>query len=227
MADSYNLYLIEDCAQSHGASIDGKKTGTWSDIAAFSFYPTKNLAAIGDGGAIVTSNAEFAKRAKILREYGWKERYISSEYGMNTRLDELQAAILNVKLKYLDEENKRRQEIAALYDSVLSGLPLTLPSKCSVYHQYVIRMNDRDSLKRYLQENSIGTAIHYPLPIHLQPAYCDSAIVNREKLVETETAYGQILSLPIYPQLQNDDVIRIADEIRNWFKQNPPRSSAG
>jgi dTDP-4-amino-4,6-dideoxygalactose transaminase len=217
IANAHDLLVIEDCAQSHGAEIEGKKTGTWSDLSAFSFYPTKILAAIGDGGAVITSNPQIAERANVLREYGWKERYISSEYGMNTRLDEIQAAILNVKLKYVEEENVRRKQIASLYDSLLTGLPVQLPSNHSVYHQYVIRTIQRDALKSFLQEKSIGTAIHYPVPVHLQPAYREQAEVYRKDLVETERACEQILSLPIYPQLQNDQVIRVGEEIRSWF----------
>jgi Predicted pyridoxal phosphate-dependent enzyme apparently involved in regulation of cell wall biogenesis len=220
IADSHELIVIEDCAQSHGAEIDSKKTGTWGIIGAFSFYPTKNLAAIGDGGAIVTSNAELSEKAKFLREYGWKERYISSEYGMNTRLDELQAAILNVKLKYLDQEIKRRREIADLYDSLLTEFPITIPSKSSVYHQYVICVENRDSLRQHLQKDFIGTAIHYPLPVHLQPAYLEESIPYRKNLMETEKVCRQILSLPLYPELENSKVIRVGEQIRKWFNQH-------
>src|SRR5262249_15287448 len=155
------------------------------DLAAFSFYPTKNLGALGDGGAVVTSNAEFAEKARSLREYGWKERYISESVGINSRLDPIQAAILSVKLRYLDQENARRREIAALYSNALKTLPLKLPVQAAeaehVYHQYVIRVADRDLLRRHLSENGIQTAIHYPVPVHLQPAYRGRLLVYMER----------------------------------------------
>jgi dTDP-4-amino-4,6-dideoxygalactose transaminase len=220
IAKRYNLYVIEDCAQSTGASIEGRKTGTWGHIAAFSFYPTKNLAALGDGGALATHDAALAAKARELREYGWRERYISESPGMNTRLDELQAAILRVKLKYLDEENVRRQQIAQIYDSELSATGLILPRLIGpvshAYHQYVVRSQRRDHLSSYLRARSIGTLIHYPLPVHLQPAYQKAFITRPNDLPNTEQIFRQVLSLPMYPQLSDEQVRFITQAISEW-----------
>ncbi len=194
------ILVIEDCAQSHGASIHGHKTGTWGDAAAFSFYPTKNLGAIGDGGAVVTSSPEIAARARSLREYGWKDRYISEVPGMNSRLDELQAAVLRVKLRYLDQSNARRREIAAIY----SQEP---PAPGHVYHQFVIRSAERDRLRACLAHHSIGSAIHYPAPVHLQPAY--SGRIEHGPLPHSESAAREVLSLPMYPELSDEAVRRV------------------
>ncbi len=219
IAKRYNLRVIEDCAQCHGAIYKDRKTGSWGDIAAFSFYPTKNIGAIGDGGIIVTNDPELAERGKLLREYGWRQRYVSDFAGLNSRLDELQAAILRVKLRYLDEENRKRQSLAAIYDQMLSSTSLTLPTCPSnathVYHQYVVRLDRRNSLREFLQEKGIGTLIHYPVPIHQQPAYqgrlrCIGSIANTEGIVK------EILSLPMYPELALDEVQRVAAAIVLW-----------
>lgn len=199
------IKVIEDCAQSHGASIDGRRTGAWGDAASFSFYPTKNLSAIGDGGAVVTGDSEIAARVRSLREYGWQDRYVSEVAGVNSRLDELQAAILRVKLRYLDAENARRREIAARY----SGLD---PHPGHVYHQYVIRSADRDKLRARLQEHGIGTLIHYPVPVHLQPAY--RSRIKHGPLPESEKAAREVLSLPIYPELGGDAVEAVIRAVR-------------
>ena len=166
MAHRYGLYVIEDCAQSHGAILSGHMTGTWGDIAAFSFYPTKNLGALGDGGMVVTDNSELAQRTSALRQYGWKKRYISEIPGFNSRLDELQAAILRVKLKYLHAENTRRIVLAPRYTAALTDSGLILPicrkDARHVYHQYVVRSPQRDAVQDYLLAHGIGTLIHYP-----------------------------------------------------------------
>jgi dTDP-4-amino-4,6-dideoxygalactose transaminase len=223
LARIHNLYVIEDCAQAHGATTHGRKTGTWGDLGAFSFYPTKNLAAFGDGGAVVTSDAELASRARRVREYGWQDRYVSESAGMNSRLDEIQAAVLRVKLNYLDEENARRRRIAAIYDARLTDASLILPRSIHdgehVYHQYVVRSRQRDDLKEYLNENSIGTLIHYPLPVHLQPAYRDRVMIGPAGLRNTEEACSQILSLPMHPQMSDDDAIQVCDRILSWQKR--------
>lgn len=219
IAHRYELRVVEDCAQSHGAVYKDRKMGAWGDIAAFSFYPTKNLGAIGDGGMVVTNDPELAERVRLLREYGWRQRYISDLPGLNSRLDELQAAILRVKLRYLDEENRRRQALAKIYDQVLSATSLTLP-KCipgasHVYHQYVVRSEHRDSLREFLREKGIGTLIHYPVPIHRQPAYqgrlrCASSMVNTEKVAR------EVLSLPMYPELTCEQIRQVAEAIVSW-----------
>ena len=218
IASAHGLVLIEDCAQSHGAKVNGKTTGTWGDFGAFSFYPTKNLGAIGDGGALVTNNATLADHARALREYGWRERYVSETAGMNTRLDEMQAAILRAKLPALDLENARRGELASHYDRALSGTTLSLPQRPSggnhVFHQYVVRTGYRDGLRGYLKENGVNTLIHYPVPIHLQPAY--RGRIGTGDLSVTESAAREVLSLPIFPELSQAQAERVAEVILRW-----------
>jgi dTDP-4-amino-4,6-dideoxygalactose transaminase len=216
IANAHELFVIEDCAQSHGATIGNKKTGTFGDISAFSFYPTKNLGAIGDGGMVVTDHEELAENARLLRQYGWKERYVSDRAGMNSRLDEIQAAILRVKLKYLDKDNEQRRKVAKAYTKYLTApfvLPIEPPRNTHVYHQYVIRAENRDNLKVYLSTSGIETAIHYPVPVHLQPAYQN---VNHGILETTEAICKEILSLPMHPSMQEDDA-RIISSVVNEF----------
>jgi dTDP-4-amino-4,6-dideoxygalactose transaminase len=223
IAKRFELHVIEDCAQSHGAAILGRKTGTWGHLATFSFYPTKNLGALGDGGIVVTDHAVFAERVRLLREYGWRERYISDLPGLNTRLDELQAAILRVKLPHLDAENARRRELASIYDALLSSTSLVLPRPHEgvnhVYHQYVVISKDRDDLRLFLKNNSVGTLIHYPVPIHLQPAYVGRLITSTNELQNTEQICGQILSLPMHPQMTNEQAQRVCELITQWHHQ--------
>src|SRR5262249_45631615 len=168
IARRYDLIVVEDCAQAHGATIGDLKAGGFGDAAAFSFYPTKNLGALGDGGAVVTNDDAVADRVRLLREYGWRGRYVSDVAGFNSRLDELQAAILRVKLKYLDGENARRKEIARIYDERLASTSLRLPARLGgvghVYHQYVVRSDKRDSLRAHLSNQGVGTLVHYPVP---------------------------------------------------------------
>ena len=175
LAGRHGLRLIEDCAQSHGAAYRGRPTGSFGDIACFSFYPTKNLGALGDAGITATDDPELAVALRELREYGWRERYVSARTGINTRLDPLQAAILAARLPRLADDNARRQALADRYDKSLQGLPLALPrrrAECShVFHQYVVRTSGRDRLREHLRAAQIGTGIHYPVPVHLQPAY--------------------------------------------------------
>jgi dTDP-4-amino-4,6-dideoxygalactose transaminase len=225
IARRYELRVIEDCAQAHGAALDGRKAGSWGDVAAFSFYPTKNLGALGDGGAVVTNSPELAERARLLREYGWRERYISACPGLNSRLDEVQAAILRVKLRYLEEENARRRALARLYAGVLSATSLRLPQALSqaehVYHLYVVRTPHREHLRRFLHEKGIGTAIHYPAPVHWQPAYRSRLILGAGGLAETEQLCGEILSLPLYPQMSEEAVRSVGEQIRQWAETSP------
>ena len=221
LAHRHGLRLIEDCAQSHGATYRGQPTGSIGDIGCFSFYPTKNLGALGDAGMTVTDNPAFAGALRELREYGWRERYVSARTGINTRLDPLQAAILGVGLPHLDADNARRQQIAARYDDGLAALPLALPPRraaCAhVFHQYVIRTSERDRLREHLRITQIGTGIHYPAPVHLQPAYLGRLGEFPAGLPETTRAAREILSLPIYPQLAPDAVERTIAEIRRFF----------
>ena len=221
IANRYSLFVIEDCAQSHGATIQGKKTGTWGHLAAFSFYPTKNLGGLGDGGMIIARDEELAGQARLLREYGWKQRYISTIPGFNSRLDEIQAAVLRVKLRYLDQENDKRIRLAGVYSRFLeqSGiiLPQSRPGVIHVYHQYVIRTERRNALKEYLFGKGINTLIHYPVPVHQQPAYADYP--DDFVLSLTEKLSLQILSLPLFPELDEKKVETVSRHILGWSKQ--------
>lgn len=218
-AKAHQLYTIEDCAQAHGAMIDGKKVGSFGDVACFSFYPTKNLGAIGDGGAVVCNDAGLYDKLRWLREYGWKNRYISDIAGMNTRLDEIQAAILNVKLKYLEEENEKRIALAGLYADTLAGTALSLPRQFGgqrhVFHLYVIETEARDALQVHLLQSGIGSGIHYPQAVHQQPAY-RGRIRTSGKLEVTEKLVKRILSLPMYPQLEEEAILRVCQVLHGW-----------
>jgi dTDP-4-amino-4,6-dideoxygalactose transaminase len=208
LCDERGLVLIEDCAQAHGAEYGGEKVGSFGHAAAFSFYPTKNLGAIGDGGFIATRDAALAERCKLLREYGWAERYISAIPGGNSRLDELQAAILRVKLPHLERDTEARRTLAARYREALAGLPLGLPEERAgarhVYHLFVVRSAARDALLERLKANDVQPAVHYPAPVHLQPAY-RGRIRTVGELTATEAAAREILSLPMYPELGSED----------------------
>jgi dTDP-4-amino-4,6-dideoxygalactose transaminase len=225
VARRHDLTVIEDCAQAHGAALAGRKVGTWGHLAAFSFYPTKNLGALGDGGAVVTNDPRTAERARLLREYGWRERYRSEVAGMNTRLDELQAAVLRVKLRHLDRENARRRELARLYDAALSATPLLLPQVRGdaehVYHLYVVRGRRRDDLRAFLKARAVGTAVHYPEPVHLQPAYRGRVALGGGRLPETERACREILSLPMYPQMTDAQAEYVGEQVVLWHRRQP------
>jgi dTDP-4-amino-4,6-dideoxygalactose transaminase len=205
--------LIEDAAQSHGALDGARVTGSVGRIGCFSFYPTKNLAALGDGGLVVTNDDALADHMRALRQYGWRDRYVSEFPGFNSRLDELQAAILRVRLTRLEAENQHRREIAIAYDSRLQGLPLALPIRQAntspVFHQYVVRSAKRDHLQRALRIRGIGTNIHYPVPVHLQPAYRGRIALGPGGLPESERAAQEVLSLPMFPQLTDEQIGRV------------------
>jgi len=222
LAKRHGLYVIEDCAQSHGATMDGRMTGAWGDIAAFSFYPTKNLGAFGDGGMVVTENSSLAERVRLSQQYGWRERYISEISGGNSRLDEIQAAVLRGKLKYLNEDNKKRVKQANLYSESLSKVGLDLPLARldveHVYHQYVVRTKKRDELAQFLKNSGVATNIHYPVPVHQQPGY-KSIVKVPQKLSVTECIVTQILSLPMYPQLSSQDCQFVSEEIIDFLTQ--------
>ena len=213
--------LVEDAAQCHGALSGTRTVGSIGRLAAFSFYPTKNLGAIGDGGMVVTSDDALAERLRALRQYGWRDRYVSDITGVNSRLDEIQAAVLRVRLTMLEAENQRRREIAAAYDSGLAGLPLALPGRRAdathVFHQYVVRTPQRDALQRALRERRIGTNIHYPVPVHLQPAYRGRVAIGPSGLPETERAAREVLSLPMFPQLTEEQVGRVIAGVHGAF----------
>jgi dTDP-4-amino-4,6-dideoxygalactose transaminase len=206
----HGALLIEDCAQAHGAKRNGRNAGTFGDAATFSFYPTKNLGALGDGGAVVARDAAVAARIAALRQYGWTRHYISDEIGMNSRLDELQAAILRVKLTHLDAGNARRREIAKAYDAVLGSLaPRRRRGSEHVYHLYVVRVAERERVQSRLRERGIGSGVHYPVPVHLQPAYAGRVALGPSLCAATEQAAAEILSLPMYPELTDAQVAAV------------------
>lgn len=215
----HNLFLVEDCAQCHGARWKGKRVGSYGDVSTFSFYPTKNLGALGDGGFVATKSPEVFDRLKILRQYGWRERYISEVPGMNSRLDELQAGILSVKLKYLDSDNTKRRVIAERYNESFKDLPMVLPKVIEgsehVFHLYAIKVDRRDELISYLKDNEIYALIHYPLPIHLQPAYLGSN--PGLSLPVTEAMSKSALSLPMYPELTLDQQDKVISTVLKFF----------
>ena len=205
IAAKHGLLVIEDCAQAAGASYKGRRVGSIGEAGCFSFYPTKNLGAIGDGGAVVTNNRKLADRIRRLRQYGWDESRSTEEPGINSRLDELQAAILKVKLSYLDADNEKRTELARQYDEGLSALPLKIPKvrleSTHVFHLYVIECQSRDQLKVILAENKVHAGIHYLVPGHLHPGYDRLCILPPAGLPVTEGLQAGILSLPMYPEM--------------------------
>jgi dTDP-4-amino-4,6-dideoxygalactose transaminase len=222
VAAKYKLFVIEDNAQSQGATFNGKKTGSFGHINATSFYPGKNLGALGDGGAITTNDETLDRLVRKLRNYGSEKKYIHDEIGFNMRLDELQAALLSVKLQYLDKWTKERQQIAAWYDELLKGvgdiiLPHTKRGSTHVYHLYVMRSEKRDALQQYLAEKEIGTLIHYPVPPHLQEAYKGLGYKAGDFPVAEKIA-GTSLSLPLFPGISQNEVAFVAEQINKFFK---------
>lgn len=220
VANRHNIILIEDCAQAHGAKWENQLVGSFGDMAAFSFYPTKNLGAYGDAGAVLTNNSHFAHRLKRLRNYGQVSRYVYQERGINSRLDEVQAAILRVKLKYLDERNAERRDKAEQYNSALEVVktPYTSSNCYHVYHLYVVRFPLRDSLIHHLANKQITTLIHYPKPIHLQQSHQDLGL-SAGSLPITEQIASEIISLPIFIGLSSDAIKTIADEVNMAGKE--------
>ena len=220
LCKKYNLKLVEDCAQSHGAKFDGKVTGTFGDIGCFSFYPSKNLGAFGDGGAIVTSNDDLAIDAKVFRNYGSEKRYYNKVVGTNSRLDELQAGLLRVRLSHITELTKEKERICYKYLSNIKNDKIVLPSirdgATHIWHQFVIKCDERERLIDYLNENNIGSIIHYPIPPHLSEAY---AYLQMKKgdLPITEKYADTVLSLPLYNGMTGDELDYIIDTI-NLYK---------
>ena len=220
IAERHSLAVVEDCAQSVGASIDERKTGTFGTISAFSFFPSKNLGACGDGGMVVTDRADLAQRVRALRAHGGRKKYYHEEIGLNSRLDEMQAAILRVKLQHLEGWTLGRRAVAARYDAAFAAqrgiqTPFEEPSFYNVYHQYTIRSAGRDELQETLRAGGIGTAVYYPLPLHLQPAYAHLGGKPGD-LPQSEAAAESVLSLPISPDLASADQDRVIDAIRNF-----------
>jgi dTDP-4-amino-4,6-dideoxygalactose transaminase len=222
LAKEFDLKVVEDACQAHGALYQGAKAGSFGDYAAFSFYPSKNLGAYGDAGMVLTRDRDEAKKLKMLRNYGQETRYYHRIKGFNSRLDELQAAILLVKLKYLDRWNARRREIAHIYSDNIRNLQIAKPKEMiygrHVYHLYVIRHPRRTDLQAYLEQEGVQTMIHYPVPIHLQEAYHDLGYGKRSFPVAEKYA-EEILSLPIFPQIRDEEIQRVA-ELINHFDGN-------
>lgn len=222
IAKRHNLRVVEDVAQAHGAEFAGVRVGAFGDIGCFSFYPAKNLGAYGDGGMIVTNDEAVAEKVRMLREYGQKAKYYHEIIGYNSRLDTLQAAILRVKLKYLDSWNEARRTNAKLYGELLSdmsdliNLPVTLDGRRHVFHLYVVRTKQRAALRDFLSQNQISTGIHYPIPVHKQKAYID-LIKDKNELPVTEDISGKILSLPMFPELTQDEIQFVCDNIRRFY----------
>ncbi len=225
MAKTRGIKVIEDCAQATGTQIQGVKAGSIADVGCFSFYPTKNLGAIGDGGALVTNDDDIAKKIQLLRQYGWENRYISKISGWNSRLDELQAAILRIKLRGLDKDNLKRIQIAKAYDESLSALakstgrftlPKVRPHTLHTYHLYVLQTAERDALMSHLKTNDIHCMIHYPMPVHLQPAYLGK-IGLPGSMSTTEKASNTVISLPMYPELSAASVKTVIDQLSRFF----------
>jgi dTDP-4-amino-4,6-dideoxygalactose transaminase len=216
IAEGHGLAVVEDCAQAHGAAIDGRKVGTFGHAAAFSFYPTKNLGALGDGGAVVTDDGLLAQRLRELREYGWRERYVSYVAGGNSRLDELQAAILRVKLPRLDQRNERRRAIAERYRRAVEAptisAPADIPGTTHAMHLFVLECDNRAAWEDAFRRDGVRTARHYPMPVHRQPAYA-GRIRGGERLPVTDRLAERIVTLPCFPELREEHVRRICERL--------------
>ena len=220
ISDKYNLYFIEDACQAHGSVLNGQKLGTFGDCGAFSFYPTKNIGAIGDGGAIVTDDAILAESFRQIRDYGQTSKYIHNRYGLNSRLDELQAGLLKIKLKYLDQDNNVRRRLAKQYVNNLKDIKeieLVLPNNMedSNFHLFVIRTKRRDELKKYLSENGIPSLIHYPVTIPDQPMFGDK--YEKLEIPIARKFVTETLSIPCYPYLETEEVDYISEKITYFF----------
>lgn len=217
ISNEHQLLVLEDCAQAHGAEIDGRRAGNWGHAAGFSFYPGKNLGALGDGGAVTTNDDELALTIKALRNYGSHKKYENIYQGLNSRLDEIQAAMLRVKLRYLEADTQRRQAIATQYCSFITNKAIQLPQikdpLSHVWHLFVVQSSKRDELQRYLADAGIQTLIHYPIPPHKQQAYSEW---NQLSLPVTEQIHQQVLSLPMDPTMSDEDVARVIDVLNGF-----------
>lgn len=215
----YGLYLIEDCSQSHGATWNSKKTGSFGDVSCFSFYPTKGCGGFGDGGCVVTNSFDIRNKVRVLRNYGSEKKYHFSEVGLNSRLDEIQAGLLRIKLKYLEELNQERIENAKLYIKNIHNKNIVLPKELenakSVWHQFVIQSPTRDKLKQYLSEHNVQSEIHYPIPPHLSEAY-SYLMYKRGDFPYTEKLSDSVLSLPLYNGIDKKDIMYITKLISEY-----------
>ncbi len=220
ISKKFNIKIIEDVSQAHGAKYNNKYLGSFGDISTFSFYPTKNLGAIGDGGALCTNNLKLSEKIKKIRQYGWNKFRKAEIIGRNSRLDEIQAAILRVKLKHLNNDIKKRQKIALIYKKKINNKNIIHPKvqnfKEHAFHLYVLKVKKRDKLIKFLKKNGIICGIHYPTPIHLQPGY-KSIIKIRDKLKNTESLSKEIISIPIYPELEIFKVNKICKIINKFY----------
>lgn len=219
LARKHNLFVIEDACQAHGAKFKNKAAGSFGDIAAFSFYPGKNLGAYGDGGMLVTSKKKISEKVKMLRNYGQKEKYKHLYFGWNSRLDNMQAAILRIKLKKLNIWNEKRLINAKFYNQNLKDIVITpkiFPNYKHAFHLYVIRSKKRDKLAKYLSSKGISTVIHYPIPIHLQPA-CKNLGYMKGFFPVTEKLADEILSLPMFPELDHSEIKYICDQVKSFY----------
>ena len=225
IADRHNLFIIEDACQAHGAEYNNKKAGSFGLASAFSFYPGKNLGAYGDGGMVTTNDKDVEEKVRMLRNHGQKQKYSHELKGFTSRLDTIQAGILRIKLKYLDDWNKSRNLLAKMYDELLKGTSLKTPEvgplTSHVFHLYVVRSKKRDELLNFLKEKEIYAGIHYPVPIHLLPAFKDLGYKEGDFPV-AEQAAKEILSLPIYPELTERSVSFVVDAIKEFEGVNKP-----
>jgi dTDP-3-amino-3,4,6-trideoxy-alpha-D-glucose transaminase len=223
LARDAGLYVVEDCAQAHGARYDGQRVGTFGDLGAFSFYPTKNLGAWGDGGAVITADPEIADRVRLLRSHGEGPRYHHSVVGTTARLDALQAALLRVKLRRLDDWNEDRRRVGAALRAGLAGTSLELPALASpdgdhVYHLFIVRSDRRESLRAFLGERMIATAVHYPIPIHRTGAYAELGM-GEGSLPVTERLAERICTLPLSPLMSDEEIERVVSAVREFDRE--------
>jgi dTDP-4-amino-4,6-dideoxygalactose transaminase len=222
IADRHNLLVVEDAAQAHGAECLRRRAGSIGHVGCFSFYPAKNLGAYGDGGMVATNDDEVAEKVRMLREYGQKTKYDHAMLGYNSRLDEIQAAVLRVKLKYLDSWNEKRRKNAELYNELLDDLQdsITLPANVEgrkhVYHLYVIRTKNREKLREFLSMKGISTGIHYPIPVHKQRVYAN-LMKTAPQLPITEQFSEEVLSLPMFPELEEEEIMHVTDSVKQFL----------
>lgn len=219
LAARHNLAVIEDCAQAAGCTYNGKKVGTIGDFGCFSFFPSKNLGGIGDGGMVLSNKPELAEKVRKLRGHGSAKKYHHEILGTNSRLDEIQAAALRVKLKYLDQWNASRRKVAARYDELLAdvvGVPTATPGAFHVYHQYTVRAPRQKELQAFLNENGVGSVIYYPICLHQQPLFAHLN-VPAGSLPHTEKAQGEVLSLPMFPELSEEQIGKVSQVIHQFF----------
>lgn len=217
LGEQSGIPVIEDCAQAHGATLGGRTAGTMGVAGAFSFYPTKNLGALGDGGAVITNDADLAERMRLLRQYGQADRYHHVDHGVNSRLDELQAALLRAKLPHLAAGNARREAIAARYDDALAETPVRplarLADRTHAFHLYVVVAPNRDAFQSALQERGVATLVHYPRPVHGHPPYAELG-AGQVSLAHSERLAGSVVSLPLYPELTDAEVDHVVGVLR-------------